>query len=507
LMNLRSTVGASLLKLFRPAQSWSQKVVHAGFWSFAVLWAEQLFILSRILVLAALLSPRDFGLYGMAMITMLALDTLSTTGFEQALIHKKEESTLYLEVAWTVRLIRGLALAGLFYGIAPLVGAFFDEPAATPLMRLLSIAFIFQGLTSMGVVDFQKKLQFHKEFVYRLSGILVDLTVAIVSAYLLRSALAFILGTVAGNLARMLASYWIHPFRPRLRFDVMKSKELFSYGMWMFLVDITDFVSQYGASIVIGKVIGAEALGYFQTANRISGVVVMKLGTSVNRVAFPAYAELQSSVDQLRRAYKRIAGFSATLLTPAAVGIICIGHDFTRIFLGAKWMPMVPALLVLSVASLLLSVAWTGQPAFMGKGHPQVVFHMQMTMALAVLLCIYPLSVRWNINGAASAMVVSGISAVAVWYVNIRREIGLTIKDMGFILGPPLTASILMGGALYGLKALTIPLLPGRPVWDILWFACMILTGVAIYSAFIAIFQRCLPNYEPLKGIAEAIKE
>jgi lipopolysaccharide exporter len=507
LINLRSPVGAHLLKLLRPAQSWSQKVVHAGFWSFAFHWAEQLFILCRIFVLAALLSPRDFGLYGMAMITMNALDTISTTGFEQALIHKKEEITSYLEVAWTVRLIRGLALAALLFGIAPWAAAFFDEPAATPLMRVLCLSFVFQGLTNTGVVDFQRRLEFHKEFAYRFSGILADLAVAIVSAYLLRNALAFVFGSVASNLTRLLVSYWIHPLRPRLRFDLRRSKELFNYGMWMLLVDITEFISQHGASIVIGKIIGAEALGYFQTANRISNVVVIKLGTTVNRVAFPAYAQLQGSVDRLRGAYKRIAGFSATLLTPAAVGIICIGHDFTRIFLGPKWMPMVPALLVLSVASLLLSVAWTGQPAFMGKGHPQVAFHMQLAMAVTVLLCIVPLSTRWSINGAAAAMVVSTMAALAVWYVNIRREIGLTIKDMGFILAPPLMASILMAGALYGLRALVIPLLRGRQLWDVLWFACMILIGAAIYFALIAVFQRCIPNYQPLKGIAEAIKE
>ena len=94
-------------------------------------------MLCRILVLAALLSPRDFGLYGMAMLTMLALNTLSATNFESALIHKTEEITPYLEVAWTVRTVRGLALAVLFFGIAPGAAAFFDEPAAMPLMRVL----------------------------------------------------------------------------------------------------------------------------------------------------------------------------------------------------------------------------------------------------------------------------------------------------------------------------------------------------------------------------------
>jgi hypothetical protein len=72
---------------------------------------------------------------------------------------------------------------------------------------------------------------------------------------------------------------------------------------------------------------------------------------------------------------------------------------------------------------------------------------------------------------------------------------------------PTRMASIVMAGALHVLRALTIPLLPERPLWDILWFASMILIAVTIYSALIAAFQRCLPSYEPLKEIAEAITE
>ena len=372
------------MKLFRAGQSWSQKVVHAGVWAFALHFSVQLFILLRLFVLAVLLSPWDFGLFGMAVLAQLALDTLTKTGFVQALIQKKEEITPYLEVAWTVRFVRGLLLAIVFFGIAPWVCAFFGEQAAMPLMRMLSLAFLFQGLTNIGVVYFQKKLEFHKEFAFRFTGILVDMVVAITAAYFLRNAMAFILGVVAGDFTRMVVSYLIHPFRPRFRFDAIKTKELFDYGMWVFFFGITVFVGFNGAGVVIGKVLGATALGYFQTAQRIPSIVVRQLGEAINGVAFPAYAELQSSVDSLRTAYQRIAGFTATLLIPAAVGIMCIGHDFTRIFLGPKWEPMVPALLILSMASLVGSILWTGRPVFMGGGRPQSPSAYERRLAAAL---------------------------------------------------------------------------------------------------------------------------
>jgi O-antigen/teichoic acid export membrane protein len=467
----------------------------------------QLFILLRLFVLAVLLSPRDFGLFGMAVLAQLALDTLTKTGFEQALIQKKEEITPYLEVAWTVRFIRGLLVGIVFFGSAPWFSAFFGEPAATPLMRTLSLTFVFNGLTNIGVVYFQKKLEFHKEFAFRFSGILVDMVVAITAAYFLRNAMAFILGLVAGDLTRLVVSYLIHPFRPRFRLDWIKTRELLDYGMWVFFFGITVFVGYNGAGVIIGKIIGATALGYFQTAQRIPNIVVRQLGETIGGVAFPAYAELQSSVDSLRAAYQRIAGFTATLLIPAAVGIMCIGQDFIQIFLGPKWVPMIPALLILSMASLVGSILWTGRPVFMGGGRPQVAFHMQLMIAGTVFLCIYPLSSRWGIIGASVAMVLSNASALVVWYVNMRRLVGVTWREIALLFTPPLIASIFMAGVLYGLRVLTLPMLPGPRVWDILWFLCMVLFGGAAYFALILIFQRLLPNYRPLEGIAEALRE
>jgi O-antigen/teichoic acid export membrane protein len=277
--------------------------------------------------------------------------------------------------------------------------------------------------------------------------------------------------------------------------------------MWVFFFGITVFVGFNGAGVVIGKILGATALGYFQTAQRIPNIVVKQLGETIGRVAFPAYAELQSSMENLRAAYQRIAGFSATLLIPAGVGIICIGYDFTRIFLGPKWMPMAPALVILCVASLIGSIGWTGRPIFMGGGRPQVVFHMQLAIAATVFLCIYPLSSRWGIVGASVAMVLSNTSALVVWYLNMRRQVGITWKALALLFTPPLIASTLMAGALYGLKALTLPLLPGPRVWDILWFLFLILVGGALYFALILVFQRLLPNYRPLEGIAQALRE
>jgi O-antigen/teichoic acid export membrane protein len=189
------------------------------------------------------------------------------------------------------------------------------------------------------------------------------------------------------------------------------------------------------------------------------------------------------------------------------VGILAIGHDFTRIFLGPKWMPMVPVLLILAATGIVTSMVWTGRPAFMGTGQPQTVFHMQVARAATIFLFIYPLCARWGIAGAALAILLSQTSALTVYLVNIRRQFGITWKDMGLMFLPPLAASLLMAGALWGLRALTLPLLPGEHLMDILWIVCMILAGGAVYVTLLGALQLFVPDFQPLKGIAEALRD
>ena len=94
---------AWLKGLFSPGETLSQRVVRGGLWVFGLRIVGRVFGLVRTIVLARLLAPEDFGLFGIALLTMSALETFSQTGFQAALIQKKEDIKPYLDTAWTVQ--------------------------------------------------------------------------------------------------------------------------------------------------------------------------------------------------------------------------------------------------------------------------------------------------------------------------------------------------------------------------------------------------------------------
>jgi O-antigen/teichoic acid export membrane protein len=81
-LNIKKTIS----NLAKPGENLSQRVVRSGFWVFSLRIVQQLFNLGRLVILARILASHDFGLLGIALLTMATLETFSQTGFQQALI-------------------------------------------------------------------------------------------------------------------------------------------------------------------------------------------------------------------------------------------------------------------------------------------------------------------------------------------------------------------------------------------------------------------------------------
>jgi len=216
-----------------PEKRLSHRVVRGGFWVFTLRITERSFYFIRLIILARILTPSDFGLLGIAMLTMMTLENFSQTGFEAAIIQKKEEVEEYLNSAWTVGIIRGVFLFLVLFLIAPYVAQFFETPQAKPIIRVLGLSFLIQAFTNIGVIFFRKELEFNKQFTYQLSGTLADFIVAVSAALLLRSVWALVFGLIAGNAVRLIISYIVHPYRPRFSLDLGKAKDLFGFGKWV----------------------------------------------------------------------------------------------------------------------------------------------------------------------------------------------------------------------------------------------------------------------------------
>jgi len=441
---MKSRVITIILNLFRPGKSLSQKVVRSTFWAGAFKVTERTLRFVRTIIVARLLSPTDFGLFGLACLAMDILDRFSETGVKTALIQKKEKSEEFLDTAWTINLLRNVFLFSLLFFGAPFIARFFNNLSAAPLMRVVGVIMIVRGITNIGTVYFIKELDFRKQFVLRSSGTLANVIVTLTTAFILRNAWALVWGYLAGSVANCIVSYIIHTYRPRFSFELPKAKELLNFGKWIFGSSILIFLITQGDDILVGKILGLTALGLYQMAYAISNLPATEITHVISQVTFPAYSKLQSNIPKLKDAYFRILQLTLFVSLPLAAGIFFFGYDFTRIALGDKWLPMVPTLMLLSVQGAMRAFGATTGPLFQAVGKPRIATKLQFAQFIMMAIIIYPLIKFFGIFGAALSIVSTGIIVFLFVCEKVFRIIRCSTHEFIGSLFAPLVSLVTM---------------------------------------------------------------
>jgi lipopolysaccharide exporter len=473
----------------------SKKVVRGGLWLFVLRITNRGLGFIRTIILARLLAPEDFGLLGVAMLAASTLDALSHTGFQSALIQKSENVKSYLDVAWTISVVRGVVLFFILVFSAPLIAEFFNSPQAKLVIMVIAVNMLLSGCGNIGVIFFQKELKFNKQFIFELSATLVDVAVSIGLAVILKNVWALIWGGIAKNIVRLLLSYILHPYRPRIKFQKEKFRDLFGFGIWVSGSTILIFLITQGDDIFVGKMLGVAALGFYQMAYLVSNLPVTEVADVVSRVTYPAYCKLQHDLRKVGEVYLKVLQLTAYVSVPLAAGIFILGPEFTRIFLGEKWMPMVPAMQVLAIAGLVGSIVATTKPIFYGIGKPKVDTIWQIVRLLMLCGLIYPLSVRMGIAGVAIATFISSFFSAIGFNLMMIRLLGCSFRSFGKLTILPLINAVIM--------VVVIMILKTRFSFIDAWgFIFLVGVGIATYLLITCLFEMRV-NY----GIRKILKE
>ena len=431
-----------LFKILKPGNTLSQKASRGAFWISSLKILNRLIQFIRIVVLARFLSPNDFGLMGIALIAIYILEVFSTMGFKPALIQRFEEIEDYLDTAWIISVIRGIFLAIVLLAAAPFICNFFNSPRAVSIMQALAISLVLRGFTSIGIVCFQRELNFKAIFIYMFSITLVETIVSISLVIYLRNIWALVGGMLAGNIVGVAVSFLIHPYRPKFKFYLRKAKELFQFGKWLMLNGIIYFFVENIDSMFIAKFFGSIHLGFYQLGYKFSSIPTKEIGGVVYEIAFPAFSRLQNGHVKQQEMYFKVFRLISLLIIPFCGVILVLAGDFTQIFLGDKWMPMVPVLQILVLSSTIAGISEINTPFLQATGKPDIPAK-QSGIRLAVFgLLIYPFSSWLGLSGVAFAVTIAELIKQPLGYRFIFKKIPQAAHKILASLSPPLFSAI-----------------------------------------------------------------
>ncbi|MGB8182948.1 MAG: lipopolysaccharide biosynthesis protein [Stellaceae bacterium] len=407
-----------------PAEaSLGRKIARSAVFMIALRGAFRLIGLVSSLILLRLLAPSDFGVVGLVTAALAILEILAELSFEAGLVRMAAPERIHYDTAWTLGLMRNAIVALAVVLSGPWLAAFVADPRVIPLTYVLAGITLLQGLQNVGVVDFQRRLEYDRFFRFQIFGKLAGFCVALPLAFALRNYWALMAGIAATRLSMTALSYAMSPYRPRLTLEGWR--DLFDFSKWLLVANIEWVVDSYAMTFLTGRVAGPAAIGLYQVANRVASLPASEVAAPIRGPMYAGMSRTAHDMPQLRRQTLDGLFLSVAVVTPMAVGIALLAQPIVDLFFGWKWVAAVPLVRLCALAALFDAIGHYTHNLYLVT-HRQRRFVGVFAVALAVRIPAI-IAGAWfdGINGAAFAMMVTAIFNMALWSASIFPLAGI----------------------------------------------------------------------------------
>ncbi|MDW8396707.1 MAG: oligosaccharide flippase family protein, partial [Anaerolineae bacterium] len=250
---------------------------------------------------------------------------------------------------------------------------------------------------------------------------------------------------------------------------------------------ITTGISTFAANLlvhvdnfILGTIAGTTALGYYDRAYRIALWPSLLLNAVVGRAAVFTYSQLQGDIQRLQRSATMMLWLSFNVAIPVTLMLFISAPDLVRLLFGEQWLPSVPLLRILLVASLVRPLWENSWSVFIGTGTPRRALELALLQLVVLAVAATVLTYALSATGTAIAAVLAfSVGLLAARYM-LKNRLPLDWRD---ILSGPLMA---MGLTLAGYVLLVRLIGNLEPLWiSVAWKVVWALLGFALFSLLV----------------------
>lgn len=319
------------------AESLKNKTVKGIIWSSVERFSVQGVQFLVMLVIARILSPKDFGLVGMLAIFIAVAQSLIDSGFSQALIRKQDRTEIDNSTVFYFNIVVSGLLYALFYAIAPSVANFYEEPLLCRLMRVLCLVIIINSFAVVQRAIYTASINFRTQAKASFVAALVSGCIGVWMAMSGYGVWTLVWQQLLNaGISTLLLWVWASWY-PRLQYSWQSFRELFAFGSKLMASGLLDTIYNNMYMLVIGKIFSAVSLGYYAQADRFTKFPSSNITSILQRVTYPVLCTLQDDDEKLRKDYRQLLRLSAFIVFPLMCGLAGVAYPLIDLILGEKW--------------------------------------------------------------------------------------------------------------------------------------------------------------------------
>jgi O-antigen/teichoic acid export membrane protein len=358
------------------------------------------------LILARLLAPHEWGLAAMVLLFSSFVIVFTDSALGTALIQRRElneedRSTVF----WTSAGI-GLLLLGGGVALSGPLASFYGEPEVRPLFAVLSIGFFISTLGTTQSALLVREMQFRVLEVRQICATVIGAATGITIAVANFGAWAIVGQQIAEAVTSTILLWVLSPWRPSRTFSFGSLRRLGGFAGNVFGENLLYQAGRNVSSLLIGRFLGAAALGTYSLATNVILVPFSRIAGPLQQVFFPAFSRMSDDRTRVADVWIRATRLVGSISIPSLVGLAIVAPDFVHVVLGERWKAATPVIQILAWVGLIQSLQTLSGEVLLALNRAGWLLRFTILWC-AGSIGAFALGLHWGILGVAACYAVA----------------------------------------------------------------------------------------------------
>ncbi|MES0826903.1 lipopolysaccharide biosynthesis protein [Ruegeria sp. SCP11] len=421
-------------------------------WAYLSFFSTKILNLVSIVILAWYLEPAEFGTMAICLAILGYFEILSQFGMGTALISTREKVEETASAVLLCGMVFSSLLAGSIWLSAPSIANWYGDPLLADLLPVIALALIVQALTNVNANFLVRELRLKAKLVPDVLRGLTKGLVSILLALLGFGVWSLVLGYISGAIVGAIALWIIRPWWPTRKPDLATLKYIAHFGAHLIGAETINATPRLLDNLLVGKVLGASALGLYSLAYRIPELGIKSLINVAGFVLHPVMSKIQSDPEALKAYYYGALKYCALLMFGTGAAIAVLAEPLVHVLYPPKWYAMIVPMQLLAIAFAVGTINIVPGNLLKALSRTDLMFKISL-INLPFFLVLLWLAVPHGIIAVAFIQVVLAMIQFLSHYLFLRSRLDISAHS---------TFSALLPGAVCAVSASVVAMIAQR---------------------------------------------
>lgn len=431
--------------------SLKEKSVTSVLWSAAQKWGSRLIGVVVFFLLARLLTPEAIGLSSLAMAFIYFAQAVVAQGFVEAIVQREELHPDHLHTAFWANAGAGVFISVLAIVGAPWIASLTNTPALAPILRWLTVSFLLSALCSIPTAILQRDFAYKILAVRYLVGIVLGGIVGVSMAFMGYGVWSLVAQELVYRTTSTISLWAQLPWRPKLRFSVVRFRELFAFESSVVGVRSFFALNRRAYDMLIANVFGAATLGVYSLGYRLTNIVEDLISSSTSTVALSSFSRIQNDRERTKRNFYMVTQLTLLFTIPAFVGLAVVAPELIPYAFGEKWRGTIPILQLFALVGIINTTASFNYVIIKAAGRAAWSSWIVLTRAVLTILSFFVV-MRFGIVAVTFAYALVEFLLSPLSLIAVSKLIGVSFVDYFKRMLGPVAGTLVMVAVIYALR-------------------------------------------------------